>query len=327
MPDGYLILIRDPMIHRELKLSDSQKQSIRQLTDELDSPLWALQNQSAERTKDGVQKLIATAEARIEQVLNETQRKRLAQIRLTVMGLPVLLRDDISQKLMLSDDQRSRIEGVLKEMSAADGDRSRSKPNDSAAPGKPASTDRNLSDQVMTIFSRDQIVTFRDLFGPPLNAAKLGYVRFKAPELVSGGEWINSKPLTLAQLRGKVVVVHFWTFGCINCIHNHPHYRGWNESFASRGLTLIGIHTPETDGERDIETVKQKTAEAKFEFPVLIDNDRRNWNAWGNSMWPAVYLIDKHGDVRYWWFGELNWQGAEGEKLLRSRINELLVEK
>jgi hypothetical protein len=89
---------------------------------------------------------------------------------------------------------------------------------------------------------------------------------------------------------------------------------------------VIGIHTPETSSERDLQNLKQKVVEAKFEFPVLIDNDRRNWNKWGNSMWPAVYLIDKQGYVRYWWLGELNWRGAAGEKILRRRIEALLAE-
>lgn len=89
---------------------------------------------------------------------------------------------------------------------------------------------------------------------------------------------------------------------------------------------IIGVHTPETQGERNSEAVQRKADEAKFAFPVLVDNERRNWNAWGNSMWPSVYLIDKQGYVRYWWLGELNWEGAEGEKILRGRIEELLAE-
>jgi hypothetical protein len=87
------------------------------------------------------------------------------------------------------------------------------------------------------------------------------------------------------------------------------------------------VHTPETAHERDLNSLKQKGAEAEFKFPVLVDNEHGNWNAWGNSMWPTVYLIDKQGYVRYWWLGELNWQGAEGEKILRRRIEELLTEK
>ncbi len=87
------------------------------------------------------------------------------------------------------------------------------------------------------------------------------------------------------------------------------------------------MHTPEVEDEHNVESVKRKVKEAEFTFPILIDNERRNWNAWGNSVWPSVYLIDKHGYVRYWWLGELNWEGAEGEKILRSRIEELLTEK
>lgn len=97
--------------------------------------------------------------------------------------------------------------------------------------------------------------------------------------------------------------------------------------FAKRGLMIIGVHTPESASEHNVEKVKEKAAEGGLAFPILVDNDRRNWNAWGNSMWPTVYLIDKHGDVRYWWMGELNWEGAEGEKLFRRHIEELLAEK
>jgi peroxiredoxin len=91
-------------------------------------------------------------------------------------------------------------------------------------------------------------------------------------------------------------------------------------------LTIIGIHTPETNSERNLEQLRRKVEEAKFKFPIVVDNDMKNWNIWGNSMWPSVYLIDKHGYIRYWWYGELNWQGAEGERIMRRRIEELLAE-
>lgn len=89
---------------------------------------------------------------------------------------------------------------------------------------------------------------------------------------------------------------------------------------------IIGVHTPEVDHERNLDSVRKKVDESKFTFPILVDNDKQNWNAWGNSMWPTVYLVDKQGYVRYWWLGELNWQGAEGEKICRQRIEELLAE-
>jgi len=92
-------------------------------------------------------------------------------------------------------------------------------------------------------------------------------------------------------------------------------------------LTIIGIHTPEGEGERNIESVQAKVKESEFTFPVLVDTNRKNWTAWGNGIWPSVYLIDKRGYLRYWWYGELNWQGNDGEKVMRQRIEELLAEK
>lgn len=109
-------------------------------------------------------------------------------------------------------------------------------------------------------------------------------------------------------------------------MRNYPWYRGWQDDFAARGVTLVGVHTPEGQHEYDIEAVRKKVAENKFAFPIVIDNDKRIWNTWGNSMWPSTYVIDARGYVRYWWYGELNWEGQTGEKQLRQRIEELLAE-
>ena len=90
---------------------------------------------------------------------------------------------------------------------------------------------------------------------------------------------------------------------------------------------IVGVHTPETQGEREVDRVRKKVEENQMAYPIAIDNSSSNWTAWSNSWWPSVYLIDKCGGVRYWWYGELNWQGAEGEKIMRRRIEELLVEE
>jgi hypothetical protein len=87
------------------------------------------------------------------------------------------------------------------------------------------------------------------------------------------------------------------------------------------------VHTPEIDRERDINNVREDAVKAQLAFPILVDNGMQNWNAWGNSMWPSVYLIDKQGYVRYWWYGELNWQGSKGEERMRQRIEQLLSER
>jgi len=90
---------------------------------------------------------------------------------------------------------------------------------------------------------------------------------------------------------------------------------------------MVGVHTPETAQEREPEKVIAKAKESGFEFPIVVDNEKKNWNAWGNSMWPSVYLIDKQGRLRYWWYGELNWKEAGGQKLMGTKIEELLAEE
>ena len=92
-------------------------------------------------------------------------------------------------------------------------------------------------------------------------------------------------------------------------------------------MAIIGIHTPETARERSVENLRAKTRELGIEYPVAFDQQAANWRAWGNSMWPSVYLVDRQSRVRAWWYGELNWQGARGEETVRKKIAELLAER
>lgn len=147
-----------------------------------------------------------------------------------------------------------------------------------------------------------------------------------APEFAGVDRWINTKSLTMKDLQGRVVVIHFWTFGCINCIHNLPHYQAWQKDLAGKDLVIIGIHTPETDGEKKIENVEANVKQRAIEYPVAIDGSATMWKAWHTSYWPSVALVDRQGNVRYTWEGELNWQGADGEAQMRRHIKELLAE-
>ena len=112
----------------------------------------------------------------------------------------------------------------------------------------------------------------------------------------------------------------------MSCAQNRPWYRGWHEKYSDKGLTVLGIHTPETDDEKKLDTVREKVKEYDIPYPVAVDNEKKTWDAWTNSVWPSVYLIDKQGYIRYWWYGELNWRGAEGEKIMRDKIEQLIVE-
>jgi thiol-disulfide isomerase/thioredoxin len=124
-----------------------------------------------------------------------------------------------------------------------------------------------------------------------------------APEL-NNEVWYNSAPLKLADLRGKVVMVEFWTFDCINCKHVIPTLRAWHTKYADQGLVIIGVHSPEFDYEKDPNNVQAAIAELGVEYPVALDNDYATWRAYGNHYWPASYLIDKAGHIRRLQIGE-----------------------
>lgn len=147
----------------------------------------------------------------------------------------------------------------------------------------------------------------------------------RAPEFTGVTEWLNSKPLKLAGQKGKVVVVHFWTNGCINCIHNYPHLRAWQDRYKDeKKFLIVGIHTPEFAAEKDVKRIKARMEKNKLTFPVAVDNEGANWKAWGNRYWPCVYVVDKTGAVRQRWEGEL---GDEGYKKMTKLIDELLAEQ
>ena len=131
-----------------------------------------------------------------------------------------------------------------------------------------------------------------------------GAVGDNAPEFSGISEWLNSDPLTMEGLRGDVVLIDFWTYTCINCIRTMPYLRDWNEKYADLGLTMVGVHTPEFDFEKIAENVAAANEELGVVWPVAQDNDFGTWRSYSNRFWPAKYLIDANGVVRYTHFGE-----------------------
>ncbi|HLF87961.1 MAG TPA: redoxin domain-containing protein [Anaerolineales bacterium] len=141
-----------------------------------------------------------------------------------------------------------------------------------------------------------------------------------APEL-ENEIWLNtSEPLRLANLRGKVVLLDMWTFGCINCRNVIPSLRGWHNEYKDRGLVVIGNHYPEFSYEEDLGLLKQALVELDVPYAVAQDNDRLTWGAYNNRYWPTLYLIDKNGNLRYTHIGEGRY--AETEAAIVALLNE-----
>lgn len=109
-------------------------------------------------------------------------------------------------------------------------------------------------------------------------------------------------------------------------MQNYPWYREWQKDLSDKGVVVLGIHTPETSAERIVSNLEADLKKKELAFPVAVDNASATWKAWGNNMWPSVYLIDKAGYIRYWWYGELNWQNAGAQKQFRQYLEQLLEE-
>ncbi len=154
--------------------------------------------------------------------------------------------------------------------------------------------------------------------GKPMNDimdAEIG----NAPEIIPGGEWFNTKPLSMQSLRGKVVLIDFWTYTCINCIRTLPYLKNWHAKYKDSGLVILGVHTPEFEFEKLSTNVKEAIDDFGIEYAVVQDNDYATWQAYKNRYWPAKYLIDKNGKIRYTHFGEGDYDETE------KKIQELLA--
>ena len=140
------------------------------------------------------------------------------------------------------------------------------------------------------------------------------------PDLSGATAWINSQPLTFASLRGKVVLVDFWTYSCINCLRTLPYIKAWNEKYKDSGLVIIGVHTPEFPFEKDEANVRKAVKDLGITYPVPMDNNYKIWRSFNNEYWPADYLIDATGAVRFHHFGEGAYD--ESEKQIRTLLEE-----
>ena len=140
-----------------------------------------------------------------------------------------------------------------------------------------------------------------------------------APEL-SSGLWINSEPLTLKSLHGRVVLIEFWTFACYNCRNTLPTVKKWDAQYRDKGLTIIGVHTPELDYENNIDNLRREVAALGIKYAVVTDNDYSTWKAYGVEAWPTLFLLDKQGRVRWTHVGEGYY--AQTEEVIKKLLAE-----
>jgi peroxiredoxin len=294
LKDPSVLLLGDAAIHAELALTPAETAALQKLLLEYNDVLLAIRDTGAGGAADAL-------------------RPKIHELR---------------EKLALSPEQRSNLAAIMDEFWTAS-QQLQSKGNDQSPDQLKAEVQKLQAERhrrVIAELDEKQEKLWGETLGGPFDFSTLRGSPARAPEFVEVDEWINSPPLALAGLRGKVVVFHFFAFQCSNCHNNFPWYRQWFDELAGQPVVMIGIHTPETATEEDNDLLKAALAEHDLKFPVAVDKSKRNWAAWHNGIWPSVYLVDKQGRLRFWWYGELNWQGAGAQTLMRKRIDQLLAE-
>ena len=328
--DTSVFLIRDEAVQAELQLNGTQREDVGKLMDEADVQLWALRDSTNREKSERWRELVIHMQRELSEILDPSRVARLNQIVRQAQGPRSLSERDVAGRLALTHKQQQQIGDVT--------DKTRWAMAEFGTLAQAGRTQDELDKlarhlralqlkEVLAILNTRQQKQWQKLLGEPFDLSRIGPMAVRAPDFHVTGTWINSKPLTLDELRGRVVVVHFWTFACINCRRNYPHYKKWHDAYHDKGLTIVGIHTPEMDFDRNVNAIRAKAKENGLAFPILVDNDKKNWNTWTNHTWPSVYLIDKQGRVRSWWYGELNWDGVQGEQIMRQYIETLLADQ
>lgn len=329
IPQHLLGLIHAPEIHQELKLTPSQVQRLEALFAEIDGPWFQARILPPEKQRPVITQIEGRLLKWFEQFADAQQRARLRQLEYRAQGIRMLLRPDLSQKLGLTSTQLDEL--AKRAQTSAEATKTlfqATKSGKQTEEQKTAVVDATKAEQSgpQEIMKPEQMQKLNQILGEPFDTTQLKRIYPMAPEFRAVKNWINSSPLQLKQMRGKVVLVHFYAFQCHNCHANFDHYRKWHEEMKDKGVVVIGIQSPETNRERDPSAVRAAAVEKNLEFPILVDLEMENWNAWANTMWPTVYVIDKNGYLRHWWQGELNWQGATGDETIENIVSQLLEE-
>lgn len=330
VPRQILPLLHTPEIHQELKFSKTQVAELESLFAEIDSSWFQCRILPDEKQRPILDSLDQRVQKWLADHATKEQRKRLSQIELQAQSVRMLLRADLADQLKLESSQQSRFAELAKSTVAAQVALQKALNQGESSDDlqkKATAATKAEQDAVKKVLKADQQKRLAQLLGEPFELSKLNRIYPMAPEFVPVSNWVNSNPLTLKELRGKVVLVHFYAFQCHNCHANFEIYRRWHDQLRSKGVEVVGIQTPETAQERDPAAVKSAAVERKIEFPILVDLESKNWDAWGNTMWPTVYVVDKNGYIRHWWQGELKWKGATADKTIETVVDQLLTER
>jgi len=328
VPQTLLAIIHAPQIQQQLGLTGAELDQLEKTLYPLGQKWWTARNLPVGQLRQIIFSLEQELLQQVTKNFSLNAAQRLQQLELQAQGARLLLRSDVGQSLGLSPQQLQRFRDVFNQTETKIARLMKLKDADpqTEIESQLQEIKQKEIQASSAILSEGQTTALTKLLGPMQDFDQVNRVYPLAPALIDSTEWFGT-PIDSAQLKGKVVIVHFYAFQCINCRRNFGRYREWSDRFKDEDVVIVGIQTPETAAELDPGRVREAALRDRFEFPVLIDIEKKNWDAWGNSVWPTVYVIDRNGYLRYWWQGELNWQGATGDQVIVEIVAELLKEE
>jgi thiol-disulfide isomerase/thioredoxin len=331
VPQVILPLLHTPQVQAELGIEGAKLAQLEQLFATVDGDWWRARNLPPAEQRAAITKVEKAVKTWLTGALPRERLVRLADLERRAQGGRVLLREDVAEVVGLEPAQQEKLLAAARATESA-----------AAALGRVFQTGGGQGDLEKAallaarerelklpgdLLSDEQQKEWRRLVGSPFDTVTLDRIYPMAPELAPSATWINAKPVALAGLRGKVVILHFYAFECVNCQRNLPIYAEWHRAFADKGVVVIGVQTPETEAEKDSGKVIAAAKEAGIDYPVAFDGDSATWKAWGNTMWPTVYVIDQQGYLRVWWQGELKGPGGKGDEVISTAVEKLLAGK
>ncbi|MBL8891285.1 MAG: redoxin domain-containing protein [Planctomycetaceae bacterium] len=329
VPQMLLPAIHSQEVQDALELEPADREWLESQFLELDGVWWRARLLPETERQQTVAEVESKLLERLSKKLTPKQIERLRQLVVQAQGTRALLRTDIAEVLKLSAEQRQQ----LSELATATVEIQQQVDAQRAAGGDLSELQKQWQEQQqkeqlesIRLLDTTQKKAWAQVAGELVDLTKAQRIYPMAPEFAESSKWLGKSPGLIKDMKGKVVVVHFYAFQCINCQRNFHHYNTWRDQWAGEDVVVVGIQTPETPAESNIDLVRQAIEKDQFRFPVIMDSDHANWKAWGNTMWPTVYVIDKRGYIRMWWQGELNWQGATGDQQVTKIVDQLLKE-
>ena len=330
LPPVLLQMMRNDTVFKQLGLDEAEIRKVTDVLDRVDGEWWRSRNMQDAERNETVNRLSAKVKDELRGILSKESFSRLEQLERQALGPRMFLLADVAEQLSLSPVTVEKMASIALETNVSTtslnkrlqdgGDASEIESEQKALVAKE-------QEAIVGLLTNGQKLRIRGLTGEPFDFGRVTRTLPRAPELIQTPQnWLQGSASSLEQLRGSVVAVHFYAFQCINCQRNLPHYQAWHQDYSDKGLVVIGIQTPETSAERNAEQVKAAIKSSGIGYPILMDPESKNWESWGTTMWPTVYLLDRDGYIRAWWQGEMNWQGNPGEKKMRAHIERLLAE-